>query len=221
MSETGTVRISVDGIADRAGVSPASVYRHFGSKQALIDEVSVDRWRRAAGWAAGSGRAERALIDIVTTLDRFSLMVADDSEFIAAAGVDVGQTPVAILPVRREFAQGRGPWPARAAEHQFVHCTSISAEIHVYSARSYDPEEHTTRGSGGRDGAAGLGPRATEHQFAHCTSISAEIHVHSAKSYDPEEHTTRSHATRGRAGPGGAGEDRQGGRVRRGRPAPG
>ncbi|UUT36369.1 helix-turn-helix domain-containing protein [Microbacterium elymi] len=53
MSETGTARISVDDIADRAGVSPASVYRHFGSNQALIDEVSVDRWRRAAGWAAG------------------------------------------------------------------------------------------------------------------------------------------------------------------------
>ncbi|MEX0428618.1 TetR/AcrR family transcriptional regulator [Nocardioides sp. DS6] len=104
MSETGSAKISVDDIAGRAGVSPASVYRHFGSKQALIDEVSVDRWRRATAWAAGSGKPERALIDIVKTLDRFSLMVTDDAEFIAAAGVDVGQTPVAILPVRQEFA---------------------------------------------------------------------------------------------------------------------
>ncbi|WP_172978277.1 TetR/AcrR family transcriptional regulator [Microbacterium sp. SYP-A9085] len=105
MSDTGTAKISVDDIAGRAGVSPASVYRHFGSKQALIDEVSVDRWRRAASWAAGSGKPERALADIVTTLDRFSLMVTDDAEFIAAAGVDVGQTPAAILPVRQEFTQ--------------------------------------------------------------------------------------------------------------------
>lgn len=104
MSHTGTAKISVDAIADRAGVSPASVYRHFGSKQALIDEVSVDRWRRAAGWANGSGKPERALADIVTTLDRFSMMVTDDAEFIAAAGVDVGQTPVAIFPMRQEFA---------------------------------------------------------------------------------------------------------------------
>lgn len=105
MSDTGTARISVDDIADRAGVSPASVYRHFGSKQKLIDEVSVDRWRRASAWAAGSGQPERALIDIITVLDRFSLMVTADAEFIAAAGVDVGQTPVAILPVRAEFTQ--------------------------------------------------------------------------------------------------------------------
>lgn len=105
MSHTGTANIRIDDIAARAGVSPASVYRHFGSKQALIDEVSVDRWRRATNWAAGSGKPERALIDIVTTLDRFSLMVTDDAEFISAAGVDVGQTPVAILPVRQEFAE--------------------------------------------------------------------------------------------------------------------
>ncbi|GAA3754561.1 TetR/AcrR family transcriptional regulator [Microbacterium kribbense] len=105
MSNTGTTKVSVDDIADRAGVSPASVYRHFGSKQKLIDEVSVDRWRRASRWAAGSGDPQRALIDIITVLDRFSLMVTADADFIAAAGVDVGQTPVAILPVRQEFAR--------------------------------------------------------------------------------------------------------------------
>ncbi|WP_417564744.1 TetR/AcrR family transcriptional regulator [Microbacterium sp.] len=113
MSITGGTRFSVDDVAYRAGVSAASVYRHFGSKQGLIDAVSVDRWRRASEWAAGSGDPERALIDIVKTLDRFSLMVTADAEFIAAAGVEVGHTPVAILPVRQEFAQRfHGLWAA-------------------------------------------------------------------------------------------------------------
>lgn len=100
---TGSDDVSARDIADRAGVSSATLYRHFESKRDLIDGISVDRWRRAAGWARGTNRRDQSFADIVSTLDRFSWMVAADAAFIAAAGLDVGRTPYAIEPMRRVF----------------------------------------------------------------------------------------------------------------------
>lgn len=102
IAEAGTDDISARDIADRAGVSSATLYRHFPSKQALIDAISVDRWERMSEWARGS-RARSPIRDITTVLHRFSRLVSDDAQFIQAAGLKVGQTPVAIQPVREVF----------------------------------------------------------------------------------------------------------------------
>jgi len=112
IAETGSDDVSARDIADYAGVSSATLYRHFASKQALVDEISVDRWRRATSWASANGA--EALQDIVNLLDRFSSMVSGDARFIAAAGLQVGQTPTAIAPVRRLFDERFGALWARA-----------------------------------------------------------------------------------------------------------
>ena len=102
IAEVGSDAVSARDIAEHAGVSTATLYRHFTSKQALVDEISVDRWRRASAWACG-GPGPQALQDIVTVLDRFSRMVSSDAQFITAAGLQVGRTPMAIGPVRQQF----------------------------------------------------------------------------------------------------------------------
>jgi len=103
VATTGSTDVSARDIADRAGLSSATLYRHFDSKSDLIDAISVDRWNRAASWAQGTGRPDQVLADIVSTLDRFSWMVAADAGFIAGAGLQVGRTPYAIKPMRRVF----------------------------------------------------------------------------------------------------------------------
>lgn len=102
VAQVGTDEISARDIADRAGVSSATLYRHFPSKQALVDGISVDRWERMSEWARGS-RSRPAVFDIALVLDRFSRLVSDDAQFIQAAGLNVGTTPVAIAPVRAVF----------------------------------------------------------------------------------------------------------------------
>jgi AcrR family transcriptional regulator len=103
IAQVGTDEISAREIADRAGVSSATLYRHFPSKQALVDGISVDRWHRMSEWARGSRTPRSAIFDITLVLDRFSRLVSDDAEFIQAAGLKVGRTPVAIAPVREVF----------------------------------------------------------------------------------------------------------------------
>lgn len=103
ISEVGSDEISARDIAERAGVSSATLYRHFPNKQALIDEISVDRWRRMGEWARGSRASRSPVLDIALVLDRFSRLVSDDALFIQGAGLKVGETPVAIRPVRRVF----------------------------------------------------------------------------------------------------------------------
>lgn len=103
IAEVGSDEISARDIADRAGVSSATLYRHFPSKQALIDAISVDRWHRMSEWARGSRIGRSPIIDIVLVLDRFSRLVSEDARFIQAAGLTVGETPFAIRPVREVF----------------------------------------------------------------------------------------------------------------------
>lgn len=103
IAEVGSDEISARDIADRAGVSSATLYRHFPSKQALIDAISVDRWYRMSEWARGSRTGRSPIFDITMVLDRFSRLVSDDARFIQAAGLTVGETPFAIRPVREVF----------------------------------------------------------------------------------------------------------------------
>ncbi|WP_191621679.1 TetR/AcrR family transcriptional regulator [Microbacterium caowuchunii] len=103
IAQVGTDDISARDIADRAGVSTATLYRHFPSKQALVDCISVDRWERMSEWARGSQSPRSAVFDIARVLDRFSRLVSDDAQFIQAAGLKVGATPAAIAPVRELF----------------------------------------------------------------------------------------------------------------------
>jgi len=113
IAEAGSDEVSARDIADYAGVSTATLYRHFTSKQALVDEISVDRWRRATGWVRDDV-ARPALQEIVTVFDRFSRMVSSDAQFISAAGLQVGRTPTAIGPVRRLFDERLSELWARA-----------------------------------------------------------------------------------------------------------
>jgi AcrR family transcriptional regulator len=103
IAQVGTDEISARDIADRAGVSSATLYRHFPSKQALVDGISVNRWERMSDWARGSRTPRAAVFDIALVLDRFSRLVSDDAQFIQAAGLKVGTTPAAIAPVREVF----------------------------------------------------------------------------------------------------------------------
>jgi len=103
IAQVGTDEISARDIADRAGVSSATLYRHFPSKQALVDGISVDRWERMSEWARGSRKPRAAVFDIALVLDRFSQLVSDDAQFIQAAGLKVGTTPTAIAPFREIF----------------------------------------------------------------------------------------------------------------------
>lgn len=103
VAEQGADGASAREIAERAGVSSATLYRHFANKQALVDAVSVDRWHRAAAWALPRANGTNTLRDIVAILDRFSRMISHDARFIAAADLQVGVTPHAIAPVRSVF----------------------------------------------------------------------------------------------------------------------
>jgi AcrR family transcriptional regulator len=100
---TGSDDISARDIAERAGVSSATLYRHFESKQQLVDEISVDRWHRMSVWAQGSRGPAHPIVDITAVLDRFSRMLSADAGFIEATGLQVGRTPRAIEPCRQLF----------------------------------------------------------------------------------------------------------------------
>lgn len=114
IAERGGDGVSAREIADRAGVSSATLYRHFDTKRELIDAVSVDRWQRAAAWALARAQGRQALQEIVVVLDRFSRMVSNDARFIEAADLQVGVTPHAIAPVRVMFEQRFGDLWAQA-----------------------------------------------------------------------------------------------------------
>ncbi|GGD43295.1 transcriptional regulator [Microbacterium faecale] len=125
VAEHGRKSFTARDIAERAGLSQATLYRHFPSKAALIDAVSVDRWERALSWAEEHRGERPAVIDVVSILERFSNMVTDDRDFIANLGLTVGQGPSPIVPVRDEFDlrfgelwnRARGQGHIRAGTH--------------------------------------------------------------------------------------------------------
>lgn len=95
--------VGVREIADRAGVGVTTLYRHFGAKDALIDAVSVNRWRTMTRIAHSGALAGAPLQAVVTLLETFTRMVTADEAFIAATGLHVGRTPIDILPVKAQF----------------------------------------------------------------------------------------------------------------------
>jgi AcrR family transcriptional regulator len=83
IAETGYDRMTVRLIASRAGVSTASAYAYFGSKEHLLTEVF---WRRLTElaeptFAAGMSLAQR----VELSMGPIALLVADEVEL--AAGV--------------------------------------------------------------------------------------------------------------------------------------
>jgi AcrR family transcriptional regulator len=95
--------VSVRVIADRAGVGVTTLYRHFPSKDALLDAVSVNRWATMTYLARAGSNEDDPLSSVVGLLETFTRMVTADEVFIAATGLRVGRTPAAILPLKAAF----------------------------------------------------------------------------------------------------------------------
>lgn len=63
LTESGVEKLSLRGVARRAGVSPGAPYHHFRDKQAILAELADDRRRRAVkafGEATDAEAAPRA-----------------------------------------------------------------------------------------------------------------------------------------------------------------
>src|SRR4051794_28210153 len=95
--DDGTLRPSVQEVADRAGVSARSVHNHFADVEALRAEVAQRQWRRCARFAVNLDRdlpvPERveqlvelraALFEEVTPVRRAALLSVHKSPTIAA-----------------------------------------------------------------------------------------------------------------------------------------
>jgi TetR/AcrR family transcriptional regulator, regulator of autoinduction and epiphytic fitness len=93
----GSLRPSVQEVADRAGVSPRSVHNHFVDVEALRAEVAQRQWVRCTRFAVALDRTlpvpERvaqlvelrsALYEEVTPVRRAALLQLDESPTIAA-----------------------------------------------------------------------------------------------------------------------------------------
>lgn len=123
--------VSVRSIADRAGISLTTLYRHFSDKQGLIDGVSVYRWATLTGLARRCAGTSNPLSAVLHLLDVFTWTVTADDVFIRTTGLRVGHTPAAIQPVRAQFdplfatlwaaAQRRGQIRAGAHPRDAMH----------------------------------------------------------------------------------------------------
>lgn len=123
--------ISVRSIADLAGISLTTLYRHFPDKQGLIDGVSVYRWAMLTRLARRCGATSNPLSAVLHLLDVFTWTVTADDTFIRTTGLRVGHTPAAIQPIRAQFdplfaalwagAQQRGQIRASAHPRDAMH----------------------------------------------------------------------------------------------------
>ena len=93
----GSLRPSVQEVAERAGVSPRSVHNHFVDVEALRAEVAQRQWMRCTRFAVALDRAlpvpdrvaqlvdlRAALYEEVTPVRRAALLQLDESPTIAA-----------------------------------------------------------------------------------------------------------------------------------------
>lgn len=99
---------SIREIADAAGVSTATLYRHFDGKNALLEGVSLLRWSqmlRAAGQGEGPDDETRpgGLSQAVRIIDAYTKMTTADNQFIKALGLRIGHEPAVIGPLRDAF----------------------------------------------------------------------------------------------------------------------
>ncbi len=90
----GSPDVSVRDIANAAGVSLATLYRHFDGRQALIDEVSIMRWSRMVELACRPHPAEAPIEHVLRILEAYTRMTTSDHRFILGAGIEVGKKPV-------------------------------------------------------------------------------------------------------------------------------
>jgi AcrR family transcriptional regulator len=96
----GSADVSVRDIAGAAGLSLATLYRHFDGRQALVDEVSIMRWSRMAELGA-TGQIDEPINHVLSVIERFTRMTTRDHRFILGAGIEVGKKPVEHI--RAEF----------------------------------------------------------------------------------------------------------------------
>jgi AcrR family transcriptional regulator len=82
VAETGYDGLTIRGVARRAGVSPATAYTYFASKEHLLTEVF---WRRLDGLDAPQLGQRQSLAERVSIAVRdVALLVADEPELAAA-----------------------------------------------------------------------------------------------------------------------------------------
>jgi len=145
VGERGPRGFSARDIAVRAGLSQATLYRHFPSKAALIDAVSVDRWQRALAWARTDSRGPAAIVEITSILDRFSAMVTDDRNFIANLGLQIGMAPEPITPLRNRFDVQFGALWTRAQDEGHVRRDVHHQDVMDLVGAIREPERRTHR----------------------------------------------------------------------------
>lgn len=121
---------SVKQVAEKAGVSLATVYRHFDGKQALMDAVSVSRWKHLVELAQRPSNSTKHTLGV---LDAYSYMCAADSAFLTALNIrpgfgEIAETMrVAFDPAFKnlwERAQARGQIRAGVDSVDVVNLTS-------------------------------------------------------------------------------------------------
>ncbi|MFJ1969424.1 TetR/AcrR family transcriptional regulator [Streptomyces sp. NPDC087903] len=86
------VAVPLDEIARRAGVGPGTLYRHFPTKESLLEAVVRERVRRLVDRAQALRHAEDPAAALVTVLDQVvedAAEKADLVDMLAGAGVEV------------------------------------------------------------------------------------------------------------------------------------
>jgi AcrR family transcriptional regulator len=94
---TNSTDFTVRQIAAEAGVSLATLYRHFDGKQELIDEVSIMRWRHMCSMVRDAPDGTPATGTILGVLDAYTRMTTTDRRFLKGADIEVARVPVEKL----------------------------------------------------------------------------------------------------------------------------
>jgi AcrR family transcriptional regulator len=90
--------VALDEVARRAGVGPGTLYRHFPTKEALVEAVVHDRLRRLADEGAVLAKSPDPGAAFFAFLDRLAAEAGpkrDLFDALASAGMDVGPAVVA------------------------------------------------------------------------------------------------------------------------------
>lgn len=107
IAEQRTTAVTVKEIISQAGLSSTTFFRHFDSKDSVIDEVSVSRWSLLELYArrpeCNLEEGHASLVQVVSILELFTRMINSDDHFINATGLRIGHSPAAIRPIRTTF----------------------------------------------------------------------------------------------------------------------
>ncbi|MGY1815723.1 TetR/AcrR family transcriptional regulator [Blastococcus sp. SYSU D00820] len=117
VGRAGSTDVGVRTIAAEAGVSLATLYRHFDGRGALVDEVSLVRWSRMAELAAAPDPDGEPVDHVLGVLDTYTRMTTRDTDFIRAARIEVGRRPVEHLRAEFEPRFARSWVAAQSAGH--------------------------------------------------------------------------------------------------------